>query len=83
MGWASDSMMAPTKSYLFYLVGTGAFLSVVGPTGVQMLVFVCFSVLVVLFDIPGIFRCRSQHVVSVESSSLFRRSIYLRFNCFP
>ena len=32
---------------------------------------------------PGIFRCRSQHVVSVESSSLFHHSIYLWFICFP
>ena len=36
-----------------------------------------------LFDTPEISRCRSQHVVSVESSSLFHHSIYLRFICFP
>ena len=47
------------------------------PTGIkldfpafQLLVFFCSSVLVVLFDTPGISRSRSQHV-SVESSSLF------------
>ena len=54
----------------------GAFLSVAWPTGVQLLVFFCSSVPVVLFDTPGISRCRSQHV-SVESSSLLHHSIYL------
>ena len=39
--------------------------------GVQLLDFFCSSVPVVLFDIPGISKCRSQHVVSVESLSLF------------
>ena len=52
-------------------------------TGVQLLVFFCSSIPVVLFDTPGISRCRSQHVVSVESSSLFHHSIYLWFICFP
>ena len=42
----------------------------------QLLVFFCSSVPVVLFDTPGISRCRSQHV-SVESSSLLHHSIYL------
>ena len=59
-----------------------AFLSVAWPTGVQLLVFFCSSVSVVLFDTPGISRCRSQHI-SVESSSLFHHSIYLWFICFP
>ena len=36
------------------------FLSVAGPTGIQLLVFLCSSVPVVLFDTPGISRCRSQ-----------------------
>ena len=76
VGRASDSMMTPTQSYLFYLVGAGAILSVAWPTGVQLLVFFCCSVSVVLFDTPGISRCRSQHV-SVEFSSLFHHSIYL------
>ena len=49
-------------------------------TGVQLLVFFCSSVPVVLFDTPGISRCRSQHV-SVESS-LLHHSIYLWFICF-
>ena len=49
---------------------------------VQLLVFFCSSVSVVLFDTPGISRCRSQHV-SVKSSSLFHHSIYLCFICFP
>ena len=51
------------------------------PNGVQLLVFFCSSVPVVLFDTPGISRCRSQHV-SVESSSLLHHSIYLWFICF-
>ena len=42
-----------------------------------LLVFFCSSVPVVLFDTPGISGCRSQHVVSVESSSLFHHNIYL------
>ena len=42
----------------------------------KLLVFFCSSVPVVLFDTPGISRCRSQHV-SVESSSLLHLSIYL------
>ena len=46
------------------------------PTGVQLLVFFCSSVPVVLFDAPGISRCRSKHV-SVDSSSLLHHSIYL------
>ena len=43
--------------------------------------FFCSSVPVVLFDTPGISRCRSQHI-SVESSSLLHHSIYLWFICF-
>ena len=58
-------------------------MSVAWPTRVQLLVFFCSSVPVVLFDTPGISRCRSQHIVSVESSSLFHHSIYLWFICFP
>ena len=50
-------------------------------TGVQLLVLFCSSVPVVLFDTPGISRCRSQHV-SVESSFLLHHSIYLWFICF-
>ena len=67
------------KAIYFCLVGAGAFLSVAGPTGVQVLVFFCSSVPLVLFDTPvfsGSPQCRSQHIVSVESSSLFHRSIY-------
>ena len=59
------------------IVEAGAFLSVAWPTGVQLLVFFCSSVPVVLFDTPGISACRSQHVVSVESSSFFHHSMYL------
>ena len=49
-------------------------MSVAWPTGVQLLVFFCSSVPVVLFDTPGISRYRSQHV-PVESSSLLHHSI--------
>ena len=51
-------------------------LSVASPTGVHLLVFFCSSDPVVLFDTPGISRCRSQYG-SVESTSLFHHSIYL------
>ena len=57
-------------------VGQASDLSVALPTGVQLLVFFCFSVPVVLFGTPGISGCRSQHV-PVESSSLLHHSIYL------
>ena len=76
VGRASDSIMAPDIK-LFVLVGrAGAFLYVAWPTGVQLLVFFCSSVPVVLFDTRGISKCRSQHIISVEPSSLFH-SIYL------
>ena len=39
-------------------------MSVAWPTGVQLFVFFCSSVPVVLLDTPWISRCRSQHVVS-------------------
>ena len=61
----------------FSLLRPELFLSVAWPTGVQLLVFFCPSVPVVLFDTLGISRCRSQHVVSVESSSLFHHRICL------
>ena len=57
---------------LFILVGWGrSFFVCCLATGVQLLGFFCSSVPVVLSDTTGISRCRSQHVVSVESSSLF------------
>ena len=78
VGRASDSMMARHKAIYFSLLEPELFfLSVAWPTGVQLLVFFCSSIPVVLFDTPEISRCRSQHVVSVESSSLFHQSIYL------
>ena len=46
-------------------------MSVAEPTGIQLLVFFCSSVPVVLFDTPGISWCRSQHVVYVESHLCF------------
>ena len=58
-----------------YLGNFRAFLSVAWPTGVQLLVFFCSSVPVVVFDTPGISRCRSQQV-SVESSSLLHHSYF-------
>ena len=33
VGWATDSMMAPTLSYSFYLVGFGTSCLLLGPTG--------------------------------------------------
>ena len=59
------------------LFNSDGVLSIGWLTVVQLLVFVCSSVPVVLLDTTGISRCRSQHVVSVESSSLFHQSIYL------
>ena len=82
-------LLAYSSFDLFILVGLGRsyfifiFLSVAWPTGVQLLVFFCSSFLVELFDTQRISRCRSQDVVSVESWSLFRHSIYLWFVCFP
>ena len=59
VGPASASMMAPIQSYFFFqLVGAGAFLFVAWPSGVQLLVLVCPSVPVVLFDTQGISRHR-------------------------
>ena len=76
VGRASDSVVAPTWGCLFWLVWAGAFLSVAWPAEVRLLVFLCSGVPVVLFGAPGVSGCRSQHV-SVESSSLLRRGIYL------
>ena len=61
------------------------FMSVAWLTGDQLLVFFCSSVPVVLVDTPRISRCRPQHVVSVELSSLFHHSIYPWFirDLFP
>ena len=42
VGRASDSMMAPTSSYLFQLVGAGSLLSVAWPTVVQLVILFCF-----------------------------------------
>ena len=72
----SSGSVAPAWGCLFWLVWAGAFLSVAWPAGVQLLVFFCSGVPVVLFGTPGISRCRSQHV-SVESLSLVHHSIYL------
>ena len=70
---SKDGVIKILKDLCFW---AGAFLSVAWPTWVQLLVFIGSSVPVVLFDTPGISRCRSQHV-SVESSSLIHHSIYL------
>ena len=66
------------KAIYFSWFGPELFCLLLGPPG---LVFFCSSVPVVLFDTPGISRCRSQHI-SVESSSLLHHSIYLWFICF-
>ena len=72
--WSSSCILVPKPHGTFHMCTD--FLSVAWPTGVQLLVFFCSSVPVVLFDTPGISRCRSQHI-SVESSSLLHHSIYL------
>ena len=65
---------------LFILVGLGrrffCLLSVAWLTGIQLLVLFCSSVPVVLFGARGVSGCRSRRV-SVESSSLLHRSVYL------
>ena len=74
VGRASDSMIAPARHKAIYFSWLGPklfFLPVAWPTGVQLLVFFYSSVPVVFFDIPGISRCRSQHVVTVESHLCF------------
>ena len=50
------------------VMGPSFGLSAAWPTRVQLLVFFCSSVPVVLFDTPGVSRYRLQHVVSVELS---------------
>ena len=77
----SNSIVWPELVFITIFFFFFFFLSVSWPTGVQLLVFFCSSVPVVLFDTPGISRCRSQHI-SVESSSLLHHSIYLWFICF-
>ena len=65
-------------------LGPEVFCLLLGPPGFNCwFSFVCSSVPIVLFDAPGISRCRSQHAVSVESSSLVHHSVYLWFICFP
>ena len=53
VGRASDSLMAPTLSYLFQLVGAGSFLSVAWPTAVQLVILFCFRFLVVFLTSQG------------------------------
>ena len=66
------------KAIYFSWLGPERFCLLLGPLG-SLSGFFCSGVPMVLFDTPGISRCRSQHVVSVESSSLFHHSIYLWF----
>ena len=71
------------KAIYFSWLGPELFCLLLGPPGFNCwFSFAPCSVPVVLFDTPGISRCRSQHI-SVESSSLFHHSIYLWFICFP
>ena len=65
----SDSVMAQLKNYSFRCSVSQFLMFVSRPTGVQLIVFLCFSIPVVLFDTPMDLQM-SQHVVSVESSSL-------------
>ena len=54
---ASVSMMAPTWSYSFWLVGARALSSVSWSTGAQLMIFFCFGFPALLFDRPGISIC--------------------------
>ena len=56
----------------------GAFLSVAWPTGVQLLVFFCSSVPVVLFDTPGISRLNWIERSGVASSAMEQMSMKQR-----
>ena len=69
---ATGCMMSPTYSYSFQLVWTGALSSVILFTGAKLMIFICFSFPVVLFDAQG--STVRQHVVSAESSSLLLHS---------
>ena len=82
VGRASDSNDGPDiKLFIFVGWGRSFFVRCLAHRGstIGFLLLQCFNG---LLDTPGISRCRSQHV-SVESSSLFHRSIYRRFICFP
>ena len=69
---ATGSMMSTTYSYSFQLIWTGALSSVVLFPGAKLMIFICFSFPVVLFDVQG--STVTQHVVSAESSSLLLHS---------
>ena len=58
---ASDSLMDPTESKLSYFswLGTDLVLSGAWSFGVQLAVFFCSGISVVLFDTLGISRCHS------------------------
>ena len=77
VGRASTQWWRRCKAIYFSWLGPELFLSVAWPTEVQLLVFFCCRIPVVVFDKPEISRCRSQHVVSVESLSLFHHSTSL------
>ena len=68
VGRASDSMMAPTLSYIIYLVGAGNISSVAWPTGIQLVILFCVRFSVLLFDFQGISSCRAT-LGSVEFKS--------------
>ena len=83
VGRASDQWWPRHKAIYFSWLGLERFCLLLGPPGFNCWFSFCSSVPEVLFDTPGISGCRSQHVVSVKSSSLFHHSIYLWFICFP
>ena len=83
VGRASDQWWPRHKAIYFSWLGPELICLLLGPPGFNCSFSFCSSVPVVLFDIPGISRCRSQHVVYVQSSSLFHHSIYLWLFCFP
>ena len=60
---ASASMMAPTWSYSFWLVGARALSSVAWSAGAQLMIFFCFGFPAVLFDRPGVSICHATRSV--------------------
>ena len=69
------------KAIYFSWSGPELFCLLLGLPGFSCFFF--FFAPVVLFDTPGVSRCRSQHVVSVATSSVFHHSLYLWFIWFP
>ena len=71
-------MMVKAYNYLFLLVGTETFSSVVWPTRVQRVILFYFRYIVMLFDLLGISSCQ-QHVASIKSLSLVLHSTFREY----